>query len=432
MAIRGWVSCSLFACLVGMAACAGGTGNNGNGATSSGSAGHSGSTAHSGSSSSGSSATSGSGSGSGGGSASGSNSGLGGAGQSGSFSSGSPSSGSGSSGSGSSGSPSSGSVSSGSASSAGTGSSAGTPGGAGGDGGPSSGAGVASGSGGTPGTGGTDAGGSTGAMIRGPDPTAASSSTAGSYNVQSYSCDPSSGVRQTMAYDVNSAHIYYPTDATPPFAAVSIVPGFVSPESSIANWGPFLASHGIVVMTIGTSNPSTGASDTSVAPDVRGAALIDALETIKSENTRSASPLYGKIDTTRLAVSGWSMGGGGTLIDANTHPELKAVMAMCPWNPTGTYPNDTVPTFIFAGTADGLAGPPMPQNQYQSIPSTTPKILYEINGGSHFVANDPAGESGSIGLYGLSWMKVFLEGDDRYRQFLKQQPSDAAEYDSNL
>jgi dienelactone hydrolase len=238
-------------------------------------------------------------------------------------------------------------------------------------------------------------------------------------------------VRSTKAYDVTSAHITYPVGATPPFVAIAIVPGFTAAESSIANWAPFLASWGIVTMTIGTSNPTTGAPDTSVQPDVRGAALIDALTTIKGENTRSGSPLAGKLDLSRLGVAGWSMGGGGTLIDANTHPELKAVFAMCPWNPSGSYPNDTVPTLIFAGTADGLAGPPMPQNQYMSIPSTTPKLLYEVNGGSHFVSNDPAGQGGNIGRFGLSWLKTYLECDTRFKQFLPVKPSDAAEFDTS-
>jgi dienelactone hydrolase len=263
---------------------------------------------------------------------------------------------------------------------------------------------------------------------------------AGPYQVMSYAANAS--VRMTMAYDVTSAHIYYPVGATPPFTAISIVPGFTAAESSIADWGPFVASYGIVAMTFGTSNPSTGASDTSVLPPVREAALIDALTTIKDENTRSGSPLNGKLDVMRLGVAGWSMGGGGTLLAANTHPELQACFAMEPWNPSTTYPMDTVPTLIFGGTSDGLAGPPMPQNQYQSIPATTPKMLYVVQSGTHFVATSPtnsttdmAPESMStpnVARFGISWLKVFLECDTRYRQFLLVKPSDASEFDSTV
>ena len=279
--------------------------------------------------------------------------------------------------------------------------------------------------------------------IRGPAPTAASAAKAGPYQVTKYAADAS--VRSTKAYDVTSAHIYYPVGATPPFTAISIVPGFTAPESSIADWGPFLASYGIVAMTFGTSNPSTGAGDTSVLPPVRAAALIDALTTIKGENTRSGSPLSGKLDLNRLAVAGWSMGGGGTLIAANGHPELKACFAMEPWDTdSNPFPMDTVPSLIFAGTADGLAGPPMPQGEYMSIPATTPKILYEFTNGSHYVSTsptnagtdmEPAGSNStaSVATFGISWLKVFLECDLRYKQFLTvSKPSNATEFDSTV
>ena len=62
----------------------------------------------------------------------------------------------------------------------------------------------------------------------------------------------SDGIRNGPDY--SGATIYYPTNATPPFASIAIVPGYVSPQSSIQAWGPFLASHGIVVMTIGTNS----------------------------------------------------------------------------------------------------------------------------------------------------------------------------------
>lgn len=249
-------------------------------------------------------------------------------------------------------------------------------------------------------------------------------------------------VRMTMAYDVNSAHIYYPAGATPPFVSVAVVPGFVSAESAIGDWGPFLASWGIVTMTIGTSNPSTGASDTSVLPPVREAALLDALTTLKGENTRSGSALVGKLDVSRQGVAGWSMGGGGTLLAANSTPTLKAVFAIEPWNPSTTYTMDTVPTLMFGGTSDTLAGPPMPDSQYTSIPMSTPKMLYVVTSGTHWVATSPTNSTTdmapdsmstpNVARFGISWVKVFIECDDRFRPFLLVKPSDAADFQTTL
>ena len=277
-------------------------------------------------------------------------------------------------------------------------------GGAGGDGGGSGAGGGASGAAGGP--------------PLGDAPTAMSASNKGPYMVKTYTSGYKDGA------NFADATVHYPDGATPPFPIIAVVPGFASPQSSIQTWGPFLASHGIVTMTIGTNS-------TADPPATRELALMDALDSLSGENTRTGSPIVGKLDLTRKAVMGWSMGGGGTLLAANDHPELKAAVGICAWNPGFQYTKITVPTLMFAGTADTLAGG-QSQGFYTSIPAMTPKELYEVNGGSHFVANDPAGENKQIGLMGLSWLEVFLVGDDRYRQFLKVKPMNSATFQNNL
>jgi dienelactone hydrolase len=85
-----------------------------------------------------------------------------------------------------------------------------------------------------------------------------------------------------------------------------------------------------------------------------------------------------------MATAGWSMGGGGTMLAANSTPSLKASMSMCPWNPGASYSMMTVPSLQFGG-----------------------------------------------GQIGLSWLKVFLECDARYKQFLKK-PGDASEWQTTV
>lgn len=151
-----------------------------------------------------------------------------------------------------------------------------------------------------------------GKLIHGDDPTDASvmGTATGPYATMMYT----DGYRRGMKYADST--IVYPLDAKPPFAETAIVPGSVSPQSSIISWGPFLASFGIVTMTIGTNSLSD-------PPEVREEALLDALETLKSEHARTDSPLHGRLALDRLATMGWSMGGGGTLLAADEHPELK-------------------------------------------------------------------------------------------------------------
>ena len=88
---------------------------------------------------------------------------------------------------------------------------------------------------------------------------------------------------------------------------------------------------------------------------------------------------------------------------------------------------------MLAGNADTeILGLAMSQPVYDVIPETTPKILYECAGATHFdIAPETCG--GLFGLYGLAWHKVFLEGDTRYRQFLAgPQPTNASEFRSNV
>jgi alpha-beta hydrolase superfamily lysophospholipase len=226
------------------------------------------------------------------------------------------------------------------------------------------------------------------------------------------------GPYTTMSYtsgfadspDFGAATIYYPTgDAAPPFGCVAIVPGFTALQSSIAAWGPFLASNGIVAMTIDTNT-------TGDLPDLRATGLISALKVCSAENERSGSPLMGKIAKDHLGVAGWSMGGGGTLIAAAANPTLKAAVSFAAWGPTGGAMNK-VPVLMFEATADPLAAG-MSDAYYTATPDSVSKMLFEVNGAGHDVANNPANSSGVIGRYGLSWFKVFLEGDDRYKQFL--------------
>jgi hypothetical protein len=258
-----------------------------------------------------------------------------------------------------------------------------------------------------------------GGFVRGDAPSAQSIlARRGPFQVQRYT----NGMRNGPGYA--DATMNYPTNAEPPFAAIAIVPGFVSAQSSIGNWGPFLASHGIVTMTIGTNTLLD-------QPDARGRALLDALETIKAENSRPGGPLNGKLDLTRLAVGGWSMGGGGTLNAIQARPELKAGMALCPYNPGVPYPRIQVPVLLFSGTADILAGGQGP-GFYRSIPETTPKLSWEVTGADHYYANDPAGRGGWVGAYGLSFLKTFLEGDDRYRQFLTVRGPNTASFATNI
>jgi hypothetical protein len=225
------------------------------------------------------------------------------------------------------------------------------------------------------------------------------------------------------------ATIYYPLNATPPFASIAIVPGFTALPSSVVEWGPFYASHGIVTIIIGTNSIFD-------LPEARANALLDALVTIKQENTRVASPLAGQLNLEQLAVSGWSMGGGGAQRAAVLDNTIAGVVALCPFL-TSPQLNHQSPVLILSGQNDTVAAPSQHADiHYNITPNTTDKLLFEIANGNHSVANTPNGGAGAAGRIALSWLKLYVEGNDCYCSLLKEvllvNPTAASKVEQNF
>lgn len=226
--------------------------------------------------------------------------------------------------------------------------------------------------------------------------------------------------------------VFFPTDAQPPFAAFVMCPGFTARQSSIREWGPFFASHGIVLMTIDTNSTS----DPVAARDDQ---LLAALDELRSENARRASPLAGALDLSRLGVSGWSMGGGGAWLAGQSTPSLRSVVSLAGHHATAggasaVARNLRVPTLMLAGSADPafLGGGDQSQDVFEIMDDDVPKMLYEVQGAGHFVWGTPRTNGGAVGRYVLSWQKVFLEGDERFEEFLLEEGPRASDFRSNL
>jgi hypothetical protein len=218
------------------------------------------------------------------------------------------------------------------------------------------------------------------------------------------------GPFDTATFTISTGTVHYPTDAEPPFAAVALCGGFLNTGPEMAPWGPFYASHGIVTIITTT----TGAD----LPDLRATKLLASIEAIKAENTKSGSPLNGKL-AGRYGTSGYSMGGGGTTIASVTDPTLRSSVGLAPWAPVGD--NVRVPTLLLCGATDGTAPCDMSETAYTAIDATTPKMMVIIPATAHLAWFGPkdAGD-GISGETALAFQKVFLEGDERWRPFLLQ------------
>ena len=234
---------------------------------------------------------------------------------------------------------------------------------------------------------------------RGPDPTRTSvAAVNGPF--------ANTSVSVPTGYGFNGGRIYYPTDTSQgTFGAIAISPGYTALFSAELAWmGPWLASHGFVVIGIETN--SRNDFDTA-----RGTQLLAALDYLTQQ-----SPVRDRVDPNRLAVSGHSMGGGGALSAAIRRPSLKAAVGIAPFSPSSNLANDRVPTMIFSGQADTVVTPSSALNLYNSLPSSTESAYLEVAGGDHGFM---VGRSNPVLIRTmLPFLKMFVDNDARYSQFL--------------
>jgi predicted dienelactone hydrolase len=239
---------------------------------------------------------------------------------------------------------------------------------------------------------------------RGPNPTQSTlDASRGPYTVATENVS-------SLVSGFGGGTIYYPTttgDGT--FGAVAISPGFTATWSSLSWLGPRIASHGFVVIGIETNTLLD-------QPGQRGDQLLAALDHL----TRSSS-VRGRVDSSRLAVAGHSMGGGGSLEASRTRPSLQAAVPLAPWNATKSWSTLRVPTLIIGGESDSVA--PVSSHSipfYNSIPSASEKAYLELNGASHFF---PQSVNTLTGRLAVAWLKRFVDNDTRYDQFLCPGPT---------
>ena len=261
-----------------------------------------------------------------------------------------------------------------------------------------------------------DADAATNGFQRGPAPSAASIKAAnGPFAIQKTT------VARNAVSGFGGGDIFAPADTSQgTFGAVAIAPGFTATRSSLAWLAPRIASQGFVVFNIDTLT-------TSDQPATRGRELLAALDFLTGQSTVKA-----RIDKTRLAVMGHSMGGGGTLEAARSRPSLQAAVPLTPWDLNRDFAGVTVPTMIIGAQSDTIA--PVRQHSkpfFASISSGVDKGYLELAGASHFAPNIP---NTTIASTSVAWLKRFVDNDARFEQFLCPGPAEGAtvsEYDTD-
>jgi len=218
----------------------------------------------------------------------------------------------------------------------------------------------------------------------------------------------------------NSAILYYPTDAPPPFAVVVFSPGFTATKEQYQDFlGELMASHGIAMLL---TTPTT----TGDFPQQRAEDLKAAIKVLERENARDGSPVKGKLAPDRVCVTGHSMGGGGSLWAANELGDMiRCAVPLQPWQPGQSFSMIKAPTMFIAAQADGVAGVSSNASLfYGSIPDTVPKYYVEFAGASHYLTSNTRGSNyEGQSKYMIAFYKVYLEDDMRYLEILNAAPA---------
>lgn len=241
----------------------------------------------------------------------------------------------------------------------------------------------------------------------GPDPSLASlRAERGPFSI--------SEMRESFGDGFGRGTVYYPEGTSGELGAVVVMPGFVSPETSVEWWGQHLASHGFVTMVLGTQTPVD-------LPTGRERQINAALDFLIAESESADSPISSMVDRTRVGVVGWSMGGGGALRVAQSN-RLSAVIPLAPWDTRKDFSTVDAPTLMISCENDIIAPNRNHSHPFwESFPDNIDKAYVEIAGKGHFCANGGDDIDPLLSTVGVSWMKLHLDKDQRYQPFLCDQ-----------
>ncbi len=216
--------------------------------------------------------------------------------------------------------------------------------------------------------------------------------------------------------DYSSAIVYYPCEKQAgPFPASTLTGGWTNEKEQMDWIGSHVVTHGYIVIAM-TPNNKMGLNPQWRMAHNAGIAKL------KAENNRSGSPIAGLVNTNALQIMGYSKGGGGTLLAADDQgANLKTAQAIAPYFDTvHTLNRVKASTIIYTGTDDTVAPATQSLSMFASLPTSINRTLAYFNGFGHMVwwnNGDPDAHRKSL-TYIVSWMKVYLSGDNRYAGYV--------------
>lgn len=226
---------------------------------------------------------------------------------------------------------------------------------------------------------------------------------------------------ESSAYD--SAFIAYPCETSDgPFPALTFTGGITNVKEQVTWLADHVVTYGFILIVMTPTN------NLSTNTNVWKKAMLGGLEMLESENQRRSSPIYNLVDMNRLAIMGFSMGGGGTLKAANAvGKKIKTALSLAPHeapvNPS-MYTKISVPTVVTTGTRDSICPRDSVLAIFDCLPNDTERLFVNFTNAHHVDWMDVLGDETThdrFKTFIVSWLKYYLEGDASYATYLSGQ-----------
>lgn len=227
-------------------------------------------------------------------------------------------------------------------------------------------------------------------------------------------CSYSTGL---SSFSYSSARVSYPCNLSGKAPATTLTGGFTNTKEQMYWLANHLSSHGFIVITM-TPNNILG------TPLNWETAHKGGIDKLKSENSRALSAIRNKVDTNRLGIMGFSMGGGGTLLAAaDLGSQIKTAVPLAPWLGTlsPSYRNIKAKTLVVSGSSDIVAYPGVIAGYYRNLPTSITRGWAEFRGVGHddfYSITASSTHQTRIKNLVTSFLKVNLTGDTSYQTYL--------------